>query len=88
MWANGNVLFSGTEAILAETFDTDGKLISRKYGQNKYFKSLTIYGGGTDQGVDPVLAATLSEDGAYPFTAYAVFEGPAARAMGQFTPDG
>jgi hypothetical protein len=74
MWANGNVLFSGTEAVLAETFDTDGKLISRKYGQNKYFKSLTIYGGGTDQGVDPVLAATLSEDGSYPFTAYAVFE--------------
>jgi hypothetical protein len=47
MWANGNLLFAGTEAVVAETFDTDGKLISRKYGKNKYFKSLTIYGGGT-----------------------------------------
>jgi hypothetical protein len=74
MWANGNVLFSGTEPVVSETLDTSGRLIKRTYGQNKYFKSLTIYGGGTDQGVDPVLAAALGEDGAYPFTAYAVIE--------------
>jgi hypothetical protein len=72
--ANGTTIFSGAEPVIAQTLDADGKLIVRKYGQNRYFKSLTIYGGSTLQGVDPLLAALLAETGAYPFSAHMVFE--------------
>lgn len=72
--ANSKTLFAGTEAVVSETLDANGKLVMRKYGQNRYFKSLTVYGGSTSQGVDPVLASELAEDGAYPFSAYIVIE--------------
>lgn len=72
--ANGKQIFSGAEAIMSQTLDANGKLIVRKYGQNRYFKSLTVYGGSTLQGVDPLLAALLGETGAYPFSAFLVFE--------------
>lgn len=75
LWANGKVIFSGSESAAVSTvLGTDGKLIKRKYGKNRWFKSLTVYGGHTEQGVDPVLSSTLDEDGGYPFTAYVVIE--------------
>jgi hypothetical protein len=74
IFAAGKTIFSGAEAVVSQTLDGDGKLVVRKYGQNRYFKSLTVYGGSTLQGVDPVLASLLAEDGAYPFSAYLVFE--------------
>jgi hypothetical protein len=75
LWASGKRLFAtGESAILAETFDADGHLIMRKWGQNRYFKSLTLYAGNTAQGVDPVLAGAVAEDGGYPFICYIVVE--------------
>lgn len=74
-WANGKLIFNVAEsAVVSESYGSDGKLIRRKYGKNKYFKSLTLYAGHDEQGVDPVLAATVSEDGSYPFIAYVVIE--------------
>jgi hypothetical protein len=75
MWANGKLIFnSSVTSVVSESLDGDGKLIRRKYGKNKYFKSLTIYGGHTDQTLDPILASKVAETGAYPFSALAVFE--------------
>lgn len=75
LWANGKLIFSSTQStVVSETFGTDGKLVSRKYGKNAHLTSLTIYGGHTEQGVDPILAAEVDEDGAYPFIAYVVIE--------------
>lgn len=74
-WAAGKVIFNSAQSsIVSETYGSDGKLISRKYGKNKYLKSLTIYGGHTEQGVDPILAAEVDEDGGYPFVNYVVIE--------------
>jgi hypothetical protein len=73
--ANGKLIFKQSTAdLVSETFGTDGKLFRRKYGKNKFFKSLTIYTGHTEQTVDPVLAGELNETGAFPFTAYMVIE--------------
>jgi hypothetical protein len=74
IWANGKVIFSGSEAVVGSELDTDGKLIWKKYGKNRFFKSMTLYTGHSDQPVDPVLEDELGEDGGYPFSAYAVFE--------------
>jgi len=74
LWAGGKVIFNAAKATLkSETIDSYG-LVRRKYKKNRYFKSLTIYGGGPTQGVDPVLAATLDEDSGYRHWAYAVIE--------------
>lgn len=73
-WAQGQVIFSGAEPVLASTYDTDGRLVMRKYGKNRWFESLTIYTGSTSQGLDPILAVAVNETSAYPFTAHAVFE--------------
>lgn len=75
LWANGKLIFNSSEStLLASSLDGDGKLIYRKYGKNRYFKSLTIYGGHTDQPVDPVLAAAVQEESGYPFICYVVIE--------------
>jgi hypothetical protein len=73
LWAANKKLFGGG-VVLSESFDDDGRLIMRKWGKNKYYKSLALYTGHTEQGIDPVLASVLGEDGAYPFTAYIVVE--------------
>lgn len=72
--ANGKTIFSGSEAILSSTFGSDGKLVSRKWKKNKYCKSVTLYTGHSEQTVDPILAATVGEDGAYPYIAHVVIE--------------
>lgn len=74
IWANGKLIFSQGQPIVSEAFDVDGNLIRRKYGKNKYFKSLTIQAGHTDQDVDPILAAQVGEDSAYIFSALCVIE--------------
>lgn len=75
LWANGKLLFTGSQSsAVSQSLDANGKLIFRKYGKNKYFKSLTVYGGNTAQGVDPILAEIVDEDGAYPYSAYIVIE--------------
>jgi hypothetical protein len=87
LWANGKLIFSGGEStMVSETLDANGKLIHRKYGKNRYFKSLSIYGGSTSQGVDPVLASVLQEDGAYPFVTYIVIEDLQLAAFGNSVP--
>lgn len=77
LWANGKKIFDSSQStVVSETLDADGRLIRRKYRKNKFFKSLTIYGGHTEQDVDPILAGQqeIDEDSAYPFSAYIVIE--------------
>jgi hypothetical protein len=75
LWSSGKLIFSASQSsVVSETLDGDGKLIRRKYGKNKYFKSLTVYGGHTDQTVDPILAAEVDEESGYVFSAYVVIE--------------
>lgn len=74
VWASGKAIFSGSGNVIAEDFDGDGRLIWRKYGKNRWFKSMTIYTGHTDQPVNPVLSSLLGENSGFPFVAYAVFE--------------
>lgn len=73
MWANGKVIFRGTEPVLSTTLD-GGQLVKKKYGKNKHFKSLTVYGGGAVQTADPILNAKVGEQPAYRDIAYAVLE--------------
>jgi hypothetical protein len=87
IYAAGKLIFSAAEsAVVAQTLDGDGKLVKRTYGKNRFFKSMTIYGGSTLQGVDPVLATALSENGAYPFLAYAVIEDLQLKQFGNSVP--
>lgn len=73
--ANGKLIFkSSTADVDSEVFGTDGKLVWRKYEKNKYFRSLTVYTGHTEQTLDPVLDDELNETGAFPFSAYLVLE--------------
>lgn len=74
LWAGGRVIFDSTEQSPTSTTLDGTQLVKRVYGKNRYFKSLTIYGGGLVQGVDPVLAAELDEDNAYLRSAYFVIE--------------
>lgn len=75
LFANGRTVFDASEqAPLVEAYDDDGNLVYRKYGQNKYFKSLTVYGGGALQAIDPVLEAKVGDQPAYRFRAYVVLE--------------
>jgi hypothetical protein len=87
LWANGKLIFTAHEsAVTAETLDANGKLVKRKYGKNRYFKSLTVYGGSTSQPVDPVLSSVLDETSAYPFTCYLVIEDLQLAAFGNSVP--
>jgi hypothetical protein len=78
LWANGKLIFkaAGSE-IEDEEFDGDGRLIWRRYGgPNKYWRSMTLYTGHTDQPVDPALAGQqeISEESAYVYSAYMVIK--------------
>lgn len=86
IWANGKLIFTSSTPVISVLLDGDGKLIRRKYGKNKWFKSLTIYGGHTSHSVDPILAATVAEDGAYPFSAFIVIEDLQLAPFGQSVP--
>lgn len=86
-WAGGKVFFKSAEgAGGTSTFGTDGKLVKIKYPKNRFYKSLTLYTGHVEQGVDPVLAATVDEDGSYPRIAYAVIEDLQLEPFGQSVP--
>lgn len=75
IYANGKLVFSESPSkIEDEEYGTDGVLIWRKYHKNKYFKSLRIYTGHSEQDVDVDLEDDVDEDGGYPFSCYAVFE--------------
>lgn len=87
IWANGKLIFKESPSkIEDEEFGTDGKLIWRKYHKNKYFKSLRIYTGHSEQGVDVDLEDDVDEDGGYPFISYAVFEDLQLAAFGNSVP--
>lgn len=73
LWANGKKIFDSSESdLLEEELDVDGKLIRRKYGKNKYLKSLTVYGGHTDQDVDPIAEDNWNETSGNVFSAYII----------------
>lgn len=75
LWAGGKVIFSASEAaVVSSANGSDGRLMWKKYGKNRFVKSLTLYTGHDEQPVDPVLASAIGETGAYPFTAHAVIE--------------
>lgn len=87
IYANGKLVFSESPTKIGSQFyGTDGKLIWRQYKKNKYFKSLRVYTGHTEQDVDPVLEDDVDEDGGYPFSAYAVFEDFQLEAFGNSLP--
>lgn len=87
LWAEGRLIFSTAEtAMLSELLDADGNLIWRKYGKNRYFKSLTVYGGNLEQPLDAVLAATVSEVSAFRPWAYIVIEDLLLEAWGNSVP--
>jgi hypothetical protein len=86
---NGKTIFNSAEStVVAQSLDGDGRLIYRKYGKNKFFKSLTLYAGHTDQPVDPVLASTVNETSGYPYIAYAVLEDLQLAPFGNSVPPG
>lgn len=74
IWASGRVIFDANEQGHVSQVLDGGRLVSRTWGQNRYFKSLRVYGGGFAQGVDPVLAAALGEDSGYLGSSYLVIE--------------
>lgn len=75
IWAAGKVIFNAAGAnVISESLDGDGRLIFRKYGKNRFFKSLTVYGGHTDQPIDPIMSSLLGEVSGLPFTAHFVIE--------------
>lgn len=73
MWANGKVIYKGTEPVLSTTLDGT-QLVKKKYGKNKHFKSLTVYGGGAVQTADPILDSKVGAQPAYRDIAYIVIE--------------
>jgi hypothetical protein len=85
-WAAGKRIFKASASnLLSQTIDEHG-LVSRKFKKNRWFKSLTIYGGGPNQPIDPVLAAAVGEDTAYRGWAIAVFEDLQLAKFGQTLP--
>jgi hypothetical protein len=86
MWAAGKVIFAGTEPVVAQTFDGAGRLVMKKWGKNKFFKSLTLHTGADVQALDPVLGSVLGETSGYPFTAYVTFEDLQLMAWGNSVP--
>lgn len=87
IWANGKLIFSESPSkIEDEEYGTDGKLIWRKYHKNKYFKSLRIYTGHSEQDVDVDLEDDVDEDSGYVFICYAVFEDLQLEAFGNSVP--
>jgi hypothetical protein len=86
MWAAGKPIFNASEStVVSETLD-GGRLVKRKYKKNRWFKSLTVYGGGNVQTVDPILAAAVGEETAYRYRALAVIEDLQLGQFGQSLP--
>lgn len=90
LWANGKLIFRAEQSeIEDEEFDIDGRLIWRRYGgPNKYWRSMTVYTGHTDQPVDPTLAAEqeIAEESAYIFSAYIVIKDLELEPFGNSVP--
>lgn len=90
LWANGKLIFRSEQSVIEdEEFDGEGQLIWRRYGgPNKYWRSMTLYTGHTDQPVDPTLAAEqeIAEDSAYVFSAYVVIKDLELAAFGNSVP--
>lgn len=74
LWAQGRVIFDPLESPGATVLDAGGKLLKRTYGENRFFKSLTVYGGGAEQVGDAKLSAKLGEQPGYRHRAYVVVE--------------
>jgi hypothetical protein len=75
LYAGGKVIFNSAQsAVVSETLDGQGRLIRRKYGKNRYCKSVTVYGGGFDQLPDPILESVIGTQPGYRGSAYAVIE--------------
>jgi hypothetical protein len=87
LYAASKIIFNSAESIvLSETLDANGRLICRKYGKNKYCKSVTVYGGGFDQVADPVLEAAIGDQPGYRGWAYAVVEDLQLKDFGNTPP--
>jgi len=88
VWAAGKLIFKASQStVVSETFDVDGRLISRKYKKNKYFKSLTLYTGHGDQPLDPILAAKVGETAGFVHSAILVFEDLQLADFGNSVPE-
>ncbi|XUU60635.1 phage tail protein [Erythrobacter sp. HA6-11] len=75
MWANGRVLFDPAELPApVTTLDSNGNLLKRTWGENRYFEELTIYGGGNEQVADPLLEAEIGPQPGYRWRAYVVIK--------------
>lgn len=84
LWSNGKVIFSGG-TIISEVLDGT-RLVSRKYAKNRWFKSLTIYGGGLVQTADPILNSQIGAQPGYRRIAYIVIEDLQLAAFGNSVP--
>lgn len=78
VWANGQLIFDrGALSPSSQSLDASGRLVQRQWlkgNGGSLFKSLTIYGGGFEQGIDPALDALLPNTPAYRGSAYVVFD--------------
>jgi hypothetical protein len=74
LWANGKVIFNSASSVLLSEVLDGTQLVSRKYGKQKYCKSLTIYGGGLVQTADPILDDKIGLQPGYRGIAYIVIE--------------
>lgn len=78
VWCNGQLVFDRAAlSPSSESLDGDGGLIKRtwlKGNGGTLFASLTIYGGGFDQTIDPALSAVVEDVPGFRGSAYVVFE--------------
>jgi hypothetical protein len=75
LWANGKLIFNSAHGVApTTTLDGNGKLIKAVFPKNRFYASLTVYGGSTSQTVDPTLSSLLGETSAYPFSAHIVIK--------------
>lgn len=87
IFAAGKLIFKSSEAaVVSQTLDANGNLVERKYRKNRYFDSLTIYGGGMDQSLDPILDDVIGEESAFRPWAYAVIENLILEPWGNSVP--
>lgn len=87
MIAGGKTIFRASEStVLSTTLDADGRLVSKKYGSNRYLKSVTVYGGGFDQTADPILTSVIGPQPGYRGTAYVVIEDLQLKEFGNGVP--
>jgi hypothetical protein len=85
--AGGKTIFNSSQsAVVSETLDGQGRLIRRKYGPNRYCKSVTVYGGGFDQLPDPILESVIGEQPGYVGSALVVLEDFQLKDFGNAVP--